>query len=174
MSIHRNLNRVCTSCGWLESQRPFVPGRNQCRKCYNRRIKQWRDANPDRDVEIRRRSLGKPSAEFVDRRYRSRTSSKDPKGERTRYVFQYLIEHPCVDCGERNPVRLTFDHVRGEKLCDVSEGYLYKSWSLEAIKAEIEKCDVRCWNCHMERTAVSRGYRRAKLAQLHGLRGSIK
>ena len=75
-------------------------------------------------------------------------------------VVAYLLEHPCVDCGESDPVVLDFDHVRGRKVANVSvlvvEGYDWKS-----VSAEISKCVVRCANCHRRREARKRGYFRA-------------
>jgi hypothetical protein len=46
---------------------------------------------------------------------------------------------------------MDFDHVRGEKLFDVSR-MVGPGLSLELIKAEIAKCDVVCANCHRIRT----------------------
>src|ERR1017187_661533 len=63
----------------------------------------------------------------------------------------------CMDCGyDTNPVALDFDHRPGEeKLFPVGLGARTKSWVV--IWAEIDKCDVRCANCHRIRTA-ERGY----------------
>ena len=76
--------------------------------------------------------------------------------ERNRqFVVSYLREHPCVDCGEDDPVVLEFDHVRGSKLKSISV-MIVSEFSLAALEKEIEKCDVRCANCH-RRVTASRG-----------------
>jgi hypothetical protein len=67
-------------------------------------------------------------------------------------LYEYLETHPCVDCGESDPVVLEFDHVRDEKSYNVSAmGYLFTSWN--SLLREIAKCEVRCANCHRRKTA---------------------
>lgn len=69
--------------------------------------------------------------------------------------FEYLKTHPCVDCGESDPMVLEFDHVCGEKRGEVSTLLNHRiNW--EGILAEIKKCDVVCANCHRRRTAKQR------------------
>lgn len=65
-------------------------------------------------------------------------------------MWNYLSTNPCVDCGNSDPRVLEFDH-RDEttKVYTVAEMFGY-SWS--RIMSEIEKCDVRCANCHRIRT----------------------
>lgn len=63
------------------------------------------------------------------------------------HVWSYLQEHACVDCGETDWLCLEFDHVRGIKRANVSI-LMNKCVSLRVLKAEIDKCDVRCVKCH--------------------------
>jgi hypothetical protein len=69
-------------------------------------------------------------------------------------IWQYLLSNPCADCGESDPLVLEFDHRSGEeKRFSISEAVSQKySWG--SIQSEIEKCDVRCANCHRRKTAV--------------------
>lgn len=75
-----------------------------------------------------------------------------------RQIFSYFSTHPCVDCGETDPIVLEFDHIeRKTKIAAVSEMVrLQRPW--EVITKEIQKCEVRCANCHRKRTAKQRGY----------------
>ncbi|GAB5492936.1 MAG: hypothetical protein Phog2KO_31510 [Phototrophicaceae bacterium] len=73
------------------------------------------------------------------------------------YAFDYLLAHPCVDCGETDPIVLEFDHVRGVKLSEVSV-LLGSTVSMKRLTDEIAKCDIRCANCHRRKTAQERGW----------------
>ena len=69
-----------------------------------------------------------------------------------REILRYLAGHPCVDCGNANPVALEFDH-RDPKLKVKAVANMMMSRRWPRVRAEIEKCDVRCANCHRRRTA---------------------
>lgn len=73
-----------------------------------------------------------------------------------REMLAYLKEHPCVDCGEDDARCLTFDHVRGKKISAVSVILRQCKW--ERVLDEINKCEVRCANCHMKKTADDFGF----------------
>jgi hypothetical protein len=76
--------------------------------------------------------------------------------ERHEFIFNYLLSHPCVDCGEKNPILLDFDHIRDK---DRSISKLVSSKvKTETIKNEIKKCEVRCANCHRLKTAKTNNW----------------
>ncbi len=87
--------------------------------------------------------------------------SKKKNGERRemfkRVTAEYLSTHHCVDCGESDPIVLDFDHVRGEKRCNIAEAGRVLS-SLSDLEEEIAKCEIRCANCH-RRVTYSRRHR---------------
>ncbi|HEY8758036.1 MAG TPA: hypothetical protein VIN74_06030 [Candidatus Limnocylindria bacterium] len=69
-----------------------------------------------------------------------------------REVMTYLASHPCIDCGVDNVIVLEFDHRDPkDKLTNVGNMISSKRWA--RVRAEIEKCDVRCVNCHRRKTA---------------------
>ena len=65
-------------------------------------------------------------------------------------ILKYKQSHPCVDCGETDPVVLDFDHV-GEKSFGICSA-IPRLIPPEKVLVEIEKCEVRCANCHRRMT----------------------
>jgi len=66
-------------------------------------------------------------------------------------AFQHLLGHPCVDCGEDDPLVLEFDH-RKDKVDNILT-LIMQCCSEATLIKEISKCDVRCRNCHIRLTA---------------------
>lgn len=108
-----------------------------CKSCQSKYQKQWYIRNRKKHQE----NAGK--------------NHKKRQEERTKFVYEYLKFHPCVDCGETDPVVLHFDHVRGKKSANVSR---LKTNSLDVMLREIDKCEVRCANCHLRITAKRGGF----------------
>jgi len=109
---------------------------NMCRPCHSAYHREHYLQNKQRYVDqarLRKQALAK---------------------ERIAYLLSFFDEHPCVDCGETDPVVLEFDHI-GPKLFNIGQDLPYRSWP--SILAEIEKCEVVCANCHRRRTALRRG-----------------
>lgn len=111
--------------------------------------------------EFERRHRGKKAILAVCRVCRSaalrakfKHLSKENRNRRSlelrNIVWGYKREHPCVDCGEVDPIVLEFDHVRGIKKFDISKRD--GGCSVSRLLAEIKKCDIRCANCHRRKT----------------------
>jgi hypothetical protein len=63
-------------------------------------------------------------------------------------------DQPCADCGLRYPYYLMdFDHRdRRKKRFNIGRDALSKVSTVDALRVEVEKCDVVCANCHRVRT----------------------
>ncbi len=73
-------------------------------------------------------------------------------------LFDFLSLRECIDCGERDPVVLDFDHIKpGTKFKSVSR-MLSGHYSWESILAEIKKCEIRCANCHRRKSHIQFGH----------------
>lgn len=67
-------------------------------------------------------------------------------------IFSFLSKKSCLDCAESDPIVLEFDHVdRGAKFKTINK-MLSGHYSWEAVLKEIEKCEIRCANCHRRKT----------------------
>jgi hypothetical protein len=83
--------------------------------------------------------------------------------QRTECLVEYFLAHPCVDCGEGDPLVLEFDHCAGEKIFCIGKGLRDRNW--QSVLDEMAKCDVVCANCHRRRTARRGRFARAAVAQ---------
>jgi hypothetical protein len=92
---------------------------------------------------------------------RVRDRNKRVRAEHQERLAEYLLDHPCVDCGEADLRVLELDHDDpAEKVANVGRLVtLSLPWS--TVLAEIEKCSVRCANCHRRRTAEAFGWWRS-------------
>jgi L-lysine 2,3-aminomutase len=86
------------------------------------------------------------------------TYSKLKRSERRKYVLDYLATHPCIDCGETDPIVLDFDHRDGEEKKGNVASFVGGVRAFDVLIAEMAKCDVRCANCHRRRTAKQQGW----------------
>jgi len=120
----------------VRTAQPLVYG-TRCRECTSTYQHMWYVANRSRLI----------AAAGVRRMV---ASARNQIG-----IWAYLGEHPCVDCGERDPVVLEFDHLR-DKRYDISR-MVHDGLAWSAIETEIAKCVVRCVNCHLRKTARENG-----------------
>ena len=78
---------------------------------------------------------------------RSRKRNLKQRDLNKKYVQKIKTESGCVDCGETNHIVLDFDHITNDKYKNVSD-MVFEYYSIDAIQKEIDKCEVRCSNCH--------------------------
>ncbi len=78
---------------------------------------------------------------------RTKKRNKEQKIKNRKFVAWVKNRSCCVDCGETNPLVLDFDHVEGIKIMNISD-MARTSYSRETIMDEIDKCEIRCSNCH--------------------------
>jgi len=137
--------RLCIKCHLMKPITDFVfinraLGRRQswCRPCDAQYKREWYAKNRERHI-----------ANVLEDRARLRAASQT-------LMWAYLASHPCVDCGETDPVVLEFDHTR-DKAHNVS-AMAAGGWVWTRIEEEIAKCEVRCANCHRRKTAKAQGY----------------
>jgi len=89
---------------------------------------------------------------FENNAEKQKTRIKARVDKHKMWIWDYLAAHPCIDCGEVDPLVLEFDHVRGIKKHGVMR-MVHAGQALKTIQEEIEKCEVRCANCHRRKTA---------------------
>ena len=98
--------KKCTSCGKLKQETEFH-WRNKllrkrhgyCRSCQAKKHRKWYE---DED-----------NAKKVKERTKERNARI--RDEARRYTYEYLRNHPCSSCGERNPAALDFHHRNPKK-----------------------------------------------------------
>lgn len=86
-----------------------------------------------------------------------RAADKAAKLAKRIWAYNYLLNNPCKECGESNPVVLEFNHRNpAEKCFAIADGLA--RYAFDKVKAEIEKCEVLCANCHRKVTARQFGW----------------
>ncbi len=131
----------------------YRPSLRTVAHCYNRRVAYKRD---------KERQL-KQQREWYDRNKklcigRVRARERKIENEIQDFVASYLDEHPCIDCGESDIVVLEFDHRNPDEKKFTIACCMHNGRCLATLIAEIEKCDVRCANCHRRKTANQFGF----------------
>ena len=97
----------------------------------------------DQAIAARRHYL-KNKDKMIARAKKYSVEISKPKAKK--FIKDYLTNNPCVDCGETDPIVLEFDHIRDKKM-NIGDA-VGKGCSIETIQKEINKCEVRCANCH--------------------------
>ena len=73
-------------------------------------------------------------------------------------LLEYLSERACIDCGEKDPIVLEFDHRSPKEKSRNVARMLSGHFSWESVIGEIEKCEIRCANCHRRKSYKQFGH----------------
>lgn len=65
------------------------------------------------------------------------------------FMWNFLKDKSCKDCGINNPLLLEFDHIEDKKY---TISRITKTHAPESLLKEISKCEIVCTNCHRLRT----------------------
>lgn len=127
----------CVTCGETHPLSEFNRKRsaadglqNVCRACNRAGARRYYRENREKHLRV-----------ILDRTMRAKRVAREFAGE-------YLLTHPCVDCGEADLRVLDFDHRPGSGKTKNVMYLVNNGYALVRIRAEIDKCDVRCRNCH--------------------------
>lgn len=133
------MRKTCTKCGIQKDNSEFRTRNKEkgtvsawCRICFSEYEKIKYESQTE-DKKVKRKIS------------RSKTLFKKRK-----IIWDYLLKHPCVDCGLLNPILCEFDHK--DPAAKIAE--ILPSLSIDNLMKEIDKCDVRCVACHRLRTCV--------------------
>jgi hypothetical protein len=136
-------NKKCNKCGETKSVCDFAYRdkkngilKNNCKTC---------------DKNARKIYYQKNKGNIIEGIYTTKLKNKIRNQQ---FVWDYLKTHPCIDCGETNPIVLEFDHKDNVEKHNNISFLIEKAWSIKTISDEIDKCDVRCANCHRIRTSI--------------------
>jgi hypothetical protein len=129
--------KVCSKCHLPKDDTEYtwsirgIKKHSSCNQCRNAERMDYYERNKEKELKYKwNRQLSK-------------------REEARLFVEDYKRSNPCTDCGATDIDSLTFDHVRDIKKMTIAN-MVNLGYSIQAIQAEIEKCEVRCWTCHMK------------------------
>ncbi len=135
--------KKCSKCHKIKEETEFSFKRkglgilhSQCKECTRTLIKDHYSKNKEYYLEKASKRNSKLRNEAIE------------------YINQYLEKHPCKDCGESDITVLEFDHTDRKVKFKAVSTLIRNRYTLDVIKEEVKKCEVRCANCHKRKTAV--------------------
>lgn len=147
------MKKICSKCGNSKDEKKFawkhkakgIRG-TKCRDCVRAYCKSYYDANKATYIK-----------KNLTRKQRLAEENRDK-------LADYLVGKCCKDCKNDDPRVFHFDHVKGDKILSIS-AMLYQGYTWETIEREIAKCEIRCANCHLIKTATERGWNMVRRPQ---------
>lgn len=140
-----NSGKICPKCKLHKPFNEFSPHKNNpdgfqknCRGCRALTSKIYHDRTPEQTLSRRKSTI-----------------------DRRKLVSDFvtpILKSGCVDCGNFHENAMDFDHIpeRGKKAFNISDAHCGSFQDNEEmitrLKTELEKCEVRCSNCHRKVT----------------------
>ena len=131
--------KLCPKCNLYKE--PFEFNRNASKKDGLQSYCIFCRAALNREWYQQNKSLQKSRAQQSKRKLRN-------------YIDNYLSTQYCIDCGTSDQDVLEFDHLYDKKF-NISDAPRL-GVGIERLKLEIDKCDIRCANCHRRKTKSER------------------
>jgi hypothetical protein len=136
------MTKICIKCGIEKEDSEFVfrnkkkqIRRTTCKVCL---------------MEYNRKHYKENKSKYI---LRARNFSKKQRKENRQKLFDFLKLKKCVDCGNDDVRVLEFDHKsrldKFSTVCNMINRYNWKT-----ILKEIDKCEIRCANCHKIKTSI--------------------
>ena len=157
-------SKKCINCGFEKLLSEFANKRNECKICYNRRQKKYRDKTKKTRSEYNKKyrkehidALNKYKKNYDEENKEQLAIKRRVKAAEIRKKAKEIIleakSAPCIDCGKIFPdYVMDFDHINpGIKIAPVSI-MIGKPYSIKRILEEMAKCELRCANCHRNKT----------------------
>lgn len=144
------MNKTCTQCH-TEHPEEFFAFKS---KAENKRIAQCKNC-------IRAYNRAHYKKNPATYKICAKRNNRKRYAERARWLLDYLKDKYCKDCGEKDPIVLTFDHVDRDQKTESISKLMLNLVSINNLLQEIAKCEIRCANCHMRRTAHQMGWLKA-------------
>lgn len=113
----------------------------------------YKDNHSPEARESRRKASARYALRHPERAKKQRMNWKAQQAKKMRQVVIEAKIVPCMDCGERYPhYVMDFDHRDPETKVMSIANMVGQQVGVNALLAELEKCDVVCSNCHRVRT----------------------
>lgn len=112
---------------------------------------------PIKDPDLRRQNHAKYMREvwYPKNKDSHKAAVKSSRPARKKRLLEFINTlkeaSGCVDCGTKDHRILDFDHVVGSKVISICKARC-NGQTEDSILNEIEKCEVRCANCHRIKT----------------------
>lgn len=143
-------NKICSICKIEKEFEQFAKcsktksgKRAKCKACANLYNASYRANNLDKIQKHRHDTKETTNKYFSLKREEAVKICKD-----------YFLKNPCVECGEKNPVVLEFDHLINNKKFSVGA----RKRNYKSLHQEIIKCQVLCVSCHRLKTAKEQSW----------------